>query len=260
MLAEVVPVLLPFPERVLLQVPECELDPPRPQEQVWSGSQRNLNVLPRWPNTTFWPSAWSIDCNGARHVLQYNITDGWQTNLVDNGTAAFSYMGSTRIKYDNLTQEPGSFMLQAWPQTNSNWSQFFGAEGAAPSRGFYFATKPFNMTQTYNTTYRVYGNFTVYVTHLSNNDTTIACHNSSYSSALGVQANCSVVQRRHLQCPFTFRCFSPEMAAASGPRCLDDFDNGYNDTDLLGTLINSPSPKDSYGEQWFDEQLVLHHA
>jgi hypothetical protein len=192
--------------------------------------------------------------DGIRHILQYNFTDGWQTNLVSSasadGTASFSYMGSTRVDFQNVTQQAQSYTMYPWPQSR-NWSSQYGAEGAAASRGFYFASQPFNTTQTYNTTYRVWGNFTVYVTHLSNNDTTIACYNSSYQSmhGPGTPVNCSVVARRHLQCPFTFRCFSPEMAAALGPRCLDDFDNGYNDTDLLGTLTNSNSPKSTYGER-----------
>lgn len=226
-------------------MPECELDPPRPQVQVWSGGHSRSNILARWPNTTGWPSAWELNgVDGVRHILQYNITDGWQTNLVDTpATTTYSYMGSTRVVYQNITEEASAFTLHAWPQT-SNWSQYHGAEGAAPSRGFYFATKPFNTTQQYPAAYRVWGNFTVYVTHLSSNDTTIACFDANYGNK---SADCSLVTKRHLQCPFTFRCFSPEMAAAAGPRCLDDFDNGYNDTDLLGSLTNSNSPKEAYG-------------
>lgn len=226
------------------------MDPPRPQVQTWSGINHGANILPRWPNYTQWPSAWEVD---GRHILQYNLTNGWHTNLVTkvshpDGSAEFSYMGSKRVLYGNISQESGNFTMPAWPQSR-NWSQPYGAEGAAPSRGFYFATKPFNESQLYTTTYRIWGNFTVLVTHLSNNDSTIACHNNSYQSLHGqAQANCSIVAKRHLQCPFTFRCFSPEMAAASGPRCLDDFDNGYNDTDLLGTLTGGRSPKDAYGE------------
>jgi hypothetical protein len=189
-----------------------------------------------------------------RHVLQYNITDGWQTNLADSlpntdGRGAYSYMGSTRVAFENITKADSKYTLRAWPQTQY-WSQFHGAEGAAPSRGFYFATEPFNATHVYNTSFRVWGNFTVFVTHLSNNDSTIGCFATGYDSIHGTNrtVDCSVVGRRHLQCPFTFRCFSPEMAAATGPRCLDDFDNGYNDTDVLGTLSSGSSPKDAYGE------------
>jgi hypothetical protein len=38
------------------------------------------------------------------------------------------------------------------------------------------------------------------------------------------------------------------MAGASGPRCMDDFDNGYNDTDAMNNLPSNISPKDVYGE------------
>lgn len=256
------PPLSPSHSDFCVQVPECELDPPRPQVQVWSGSHPAVNTLARWPNTTGWPSAWDVTAEGGvRHVLQYNITDGWQTNLIDSlatsdGPAAYSYMGSTRVAYQNITKDNSSYLVHAWPQTR-NWSQYHGAEGAAPSRGFYFATQPFNETHVYNTSVRVWGNFTVYATHLSNNDSTIGCFATGYDSSHGSNksVNCSVVGRRHLQCPFTFRCFSPEMAAATGPRCLDDFDNGYNDTDVLGTLTNSDSPKDAYGEYAAGEKV-----
>lgn len=226
------------------QVPECEGPNPRPQVQTWSGSNHAINVLPRWPNVTGWRSAWELD---GRHVLQYNISDGWLTNLVtgqDSGTAEYWFQGSRRVVYANVTQHNSTYVLPGWPQT-SNWSDAYGADAAAASRNFYFATLPFNVTQNYRTSYKVWGNFTVYVTHLSNNDTTIACHDSAFGpSAAG---NCTIVAKRHLQCPFTFRCFSPEMGAGGGPRCLDDFDHGYNDTDALNTLPNNTSPKEVYG-------------
>lgn len=245
-----------------LQVPECQLDPPRPQVQTWSGSDHTLNVLPRWPNTTSWPSAWQLDgVNSSRQLLQYNITDGWLTNLVssaNNGSGAeYWYMGSKRVVFDNVTVEGSTFSLAGWPQTQQ-WNSTYGAVGAAASRNFYFASLPFNHTQTYNTSYRIWGNFSVFVTHLSNNDSTVACHDPSYNSLQGVSniSNCNVTAQRHLQCPFTFRCFSPEMGAATGPRCLDDFDNGYNDTDLLGTLGTNNSPKDVYGESHISAVVV----
>lgn len=244
------------------QVPECEGPNPKPQVQTWSGSHHTVNVLPRWPNVTGWPSVWGFTGSSVRHVLQYNISDGWSTNLVSdmgqaiggNGTSAadFWFMGSRRVAYDAVTKGASSYVLASWPQTK-NWTETYGADGAAASRNFYFSSRPFNATQVYNTTYQVWGNFTVFVTHLSNNDSTIACH-SNYTSAFGEGAagNCSVIARRHLQCPFTFRCFSSEMGGGAGPRCLDDFDNGYNDTDLLGTLTYNSSqalgPKDVYGE------------
>lgn len=191
-------------------------------------------------------------------MLQYNITDGWQTSLVAqdsnlSGAAAdFWFMGSQRVVYSNVTLEISNFTLRGWPQS-SQWNTSVdacNATAACASRNFYFAAQPFNITQQYTTTHRVWGNFTVYVTHLSNNDTTIACHDSNFTSKAGALAagNCSIVARRHLQCPFTFRCFHPEMAAGPGPRCIDDFDNGYNDTDLQSTLANNASPKDAYGE------------
>lgn len=244
-----------------LQVPECELDPPRPQTTTWSGTELPINTLPRWPNTTGWPSAWDLNgVDGRRHYLQYNISDGWATNLVTSTTQTnttlgsspvlkgqFNFMGSKRADFPTITRSPGNFTMSAWPQTKSFTNSTVQDVGAAPSRNFYFATQPFNVSQVYNTSYKVWGNFTVYVTHQSNNDTTIACFNSTYSSMHGTAANinCTIAAQRQLQCPFTFRCFSPEMAAAPGPRCLEDFDNGYNDTSLDPT--RSGAPKDNYG-------------
>lgn len=244
------------------QVPECELDPPRPRASTWSGTEHSLNMLPRWPNTTGWPSAWDLHgTDGKRQYLQYNISDGWATNLVSSLLATnaslsgeqvfqgvFNYMGSRRADFPTITRASANFTVPPWPQTQY-WMNNSGAPGAAASRNFYFATQPFNTSQVYNTSYRVWGNFTVYVTHLSNNDTTISCFNSSYTSMHGAASNvnCTLAAQRQLQCPFTFRCFSPEMAAASGPRCLDDFDNGYNDTDNQGTTL-SGSPNDVYGK------------
>jgi hypothetical protein len=235
-------------------VPECEGDQPRPQVQTWSGSQHSLNILPRWPNTTGWPSAWQLD---GRHVLRYNISDGWQTSLVTHnhsgslGSADFWFMGSQRVVYSNVTWGVSTFSVPGWPQS-SQWNvshDVYNVSAASASRRFYFATRPFNTTQAYMTTHQVWGNFTVFVTHLSNNDTVIACHDSNYTSvhAAGSTSNCSAVAGRHLQCPFTFRCYHPEMAGGSGPRCMDDFDNGYNDTDVQNTLPNNTSPKDVYG-------------
>jgi hypothetical protein len=166
--------------------------------------------------------------------------------------ADFWFMGSQRIVYSNVTSEISNFSLPGWPQS-SQWNSSFdayNATAASASRNVYFSTQPFNKTQHYTTTCRVWGNFTVFVTHLSNNDTTVACHDSNFTSIFGAAAsvNCSIVARRHLQCPFTFRCYHPEMAAGPGPRCIDDFDNGYNDTDLQSALGNNVSPKDAYGE------------
>lgn len=155
-------------------------------------------------------------------------------------------MGSKRVEFSSVTLTNATYSMRAWPQTGQ-W-QSNSVPGASPSRQFYFASQPFNVTAVYNTSYKAWGNFTVYVTHLSNNDTTISCHNNTYTSMHGVAAtvNCTVAAQRHLQCPFTFRCFSPEMAAAPGPRCLEDFDNGYNDTSTDPDLQGAP--KDAFGE------------
>lgn len=163
-------------------------------------------------------------------------------------------MGSKRVVYNNVTVSASNYTLPGWQQTQ-NWSDAYGTHDAAASRNFYFAQVPFNMTQVYNTTFRVWGNFTVFITHLSNNDTTIKCHDSGYNDTNGtsLSADCQIVGKRHLQCPFTFRCFSPEMGAASGPRCLDDFDHGYNDTDVLKSLRDGKSPKDVYGESVYQD-------
>lgn len=211
--------------------------------------------MPRWPNMTGWPSAWQL---GGRHVLQYNITNGWHTNLVaqdssgPSGSADFWFMGSRRVVYSNVTSEVSNFSIPGWPQS-SQWNSstdIYNATAASASRNFYFATRPFNTSQMYGTTHRVWGNFSVFVTHLSNNDTTITCHDSNFTSIHGAGAtiNCSIAARRHLQCPFTFRCYQPEMSGGAGPRCIDDFDNGYNDTDLQGNLPNNISPKNVYGK------------
>lgn len=226
-----------------MQVEECMSPIPQPTEMRWlTGSG---NEFPRWPNDTSWPSAWDLQANnpGSVHVVSYNITAGWPTNLVtrwwpltgqtnQNGQQLYEgeywYQGAKLVHYEQLTVENDSFVVPGIPDGSQPASVAYSDDTS--NERHYWSQFPTNTTSAYNTSFRVWGAFTTYVTHLSNHLDPITCYNSSTPCTDTQSATAHSGGRFEasniIQCPFHFRCFSPEAAAGS-PACHRRFPDDY---------------------------------
>jgi len=201
------------------------------------------NTFPRWPNSTKWPSAWDVEkVQNATHVVNYTINAGWITNLVSNywplgrknqaGQDLFGgdfwFQGAKRVDYEEITVEPGIFAIPGIPDGRDTPEKAY--YDFINNERHYWSTAPTNQTETYNTSFRVWGSFTTYVTHLSNNQATIDCHTGATpcTENLNVTSH-SRGRSEHeniMQCPFQFRCFTPESVAGS-PGCHRHYPNDY---------------------------------
>lgn len=234
---------------------------------VWNASNPAQNILPRWPNTTSYSqyqSAWALDGqDGMKHVIQYNITDGWHTslvtniwlhpdNLVINGLPVYQgdywYMGAKRVDYSALTIEPANNTIPAWDSATPNmsypWDLYTSPSDSIKPQKVFWWGKSFLQPNVVTTKYRVWGSFTTYVTHLSARDAIVGCYNNpaTWSTSDCVAANASTTYA--LQCPFTFRsCFTPE-AHFGTPRCMRNFSADYLDASAVNGY-NVPPKEDN---------------
>ena len=226
-----------------LQVAECTSTTPEPKAMTWICGANN--TLARWPNNTEgWPSAWDVQAGNpnATHVLPYYIPNGWITNLVTrywplgrtsiNGSQIYAgeywHQGAKRVAYQELTIEPGSYVVPGVPDGRSEAADAYFDE--VTNERHYWSEQPTNTTTTYNTTFKVWGTFTTFVTHLSNSRATWECHTGNKSCGKPVDNSLHSGGRREehniMQCPFQFRCFSTESAAGS-PACHRNFPQDY---------------------------------
>lgn len=220
------------------QVRECARNDPKPQEQSWHAG---VNTFARWPNDTFSTSAWDVDNGSGSHVVNYTIPNGWPTNLVTNywplyrKNAAnadlyagdFWFEGSKRVHYSELTMESGNFTIQGVPDGRANESMAYA--NTRINEKHYWSTFPTNETIVYNTSFKIWGTFTTFVTHLSNNEATFACHTSQNCDNVTSHSGGRFEADNIVQCPFQFRCFTPESASGR-PGCHQKFPDDYADT------------------------------
>jgi hypothetical protein len=172
-------------------------------------------------------------------TVNYQIPDGWPTNLVtkywlldrknERGQNLYGgeywYQGSRRVLYSELTIESGNYTVPGVPDGRSH--EDIAYKDARNNERHYWSSYPTNETTTYNTTFRVWGNFTTYVTHLSNHLETIACQTSGLCQGnVTTHSSGRFESSNIMQCPFQFRCFSPESAAGS-PGCHQNFPDDY---------------------------------
>lgn len=234
---------------VFAQVDECMANEPVPQEHTWmSGTS---SVIPRWPNHTDWMSAQDLEkVTNKTHTVPYFIPDGWGTNLVttfwalnqsnnagqDLYEGEYMYQGAKRVHYHSLTIEDKNFTIEGVPDGRFDPSlAYFNTER---NEMHYWSAMPTNETTTYHTRFRVWGKFVTYVTHLSNDISMIECHTQGNCSDT-VEANTEGRQldTNIMQCPFQFRCFSPESVSNS-PNCHRnfpaDFMNSFNSSSVVG--------------------------
>jgi hypothetical protein len=204
--------------------------------------------LERWANGSSrgWPSAWPLSGNNLQgntvHVQGYDFGDGWATSLVTNVSASnpstgldYWAQGRLRVTYgaagspapasSSATASPSFFELPSGAD-NATSVYWLGLDGA-PSM---------LEAQNISTTHRVYGGFSVAVTHESRAfQTTADCYvNDAEWSGTPPEggftnATCSAAGSYSMTtCPFTFRCFTPEAnAGAPGPRCMPNFPADY---------------------------------
>jgi hypothetical protein len=210
---------------------------------VWQTGSNN--TFARWPNRTGWPNAWDLQAGkNTTHAVPYYIPSGWTTNLVTHiwqlgrtntlGEPLYGgdywYQGSKRVLYSELTIENGSYVVPGVPDGRFNASNAYFDD--VSNERHYWSLYPTNITVTYNTTFRVWGNFTTYVTHLSNHQPTLDCHTSDVPCNDTANATLHAGGRWEagniMQCPFQFRCFTPE-AAAGGPACHRRFPEDFQD-------------------------------
>jgi hypothetical protein len=200
----------------------------------------SANTFPRWPNTTGWPSAWDLQVEqNTTHVVNYTIEPGWATSLVSNYWLLgrknnrgqelyggdFWQEGAKRVQYDELTLEADSFTIPGIPDGRSSAQDAYFNETS--NHRHYWSSFPTNETTTYNTTFKVWGAFTTFVTHLSDNQATLDCHmGSGCASDATPHSQGRFESENIMQCPFQFRCFSPE-SAAGGPNCHRNFPTDY---------------------------------
>lgn len=229
-----------------LQVKECEGQSPHPKEMVWKCGSNN--TFPRWPNDTDWASAWDIQNEtNTTQVIDYFIPDGWGTNLVTNWTVIgvnsnnetlyegdYYFEGAKLVHYSNLTMEPGTFTVPGVVDGRGNSSLAYFDDVA--NERHYWSTYPTNETGVYNTSFRVWGRFTTYTTHLSNHKEVLdcnvhqkGCHNATAHSR-GRFEDINI-----MQCPFHFRCFTPEASAGS-PGCHRSFPGDYTTLSSNGSI------------------------
>lgn len=199
--------------------------------------------LARWANGSSrgWPSAWLLSGNNAQsntvHVQGYQFGDGWQTSLVTNVSAStgqgldYWSQGRLRVTYGDAAvptaaATPSSFSLPPGNGTGASATSVYwmGLDGAPT----------FWASRSIATTHRVYGGFTVAVTHESRAfQTTAECYVNNATWAAGgggfSNATCQAAGSYSMTtCPFTFRCFTPEAnAGAPGPRCMPVFPADY---------------------------------
>lgn len=245
------------------QVDECNHPTaPKPRYVRFDGANPTDHALStpvaRWANASSrgWPSAWALDRNNAQgnvaHVHAYDFGDGWGTSLVTNVSAAtgagldYWAQGRQRVAYGSPGTSSGGAAVAAAGALAAA-SSFTLPSGAANASHLYWmgsaGSPPFSQTEstTVNTTHRVYGGFTVAVTHETRLQTVASCFVSDApwspadNGGLGgfsaaENATCAATGSFALtSCLFTFRCFSPEAnAGAQGPRCMPNLPYNYD--------------------------------
>lgn len=229
------------------QVKECEGQNARPKEMVWTCGKNN--TFPRWPNDTEWESAWDLQHGtNQTHVVDYYIPNGWGTNLVTNWSAlgitnennetlyegSYYFQGAKLVHYTNLTREHGNFAVPGVFDGQSDSAVAYSDELA--NERHYWSTSPTNETGVYNTTFRVWGTFTTFTTHLSNHQELLDCHvNHRGCQNTTEHSRGRAEDINMMQCPFQFRCFTPEASAGS-PGCHRSFPNDYEGVHINQTI------------------------
>jgi len=229
------------------QVDECSHPTaPKPRYVRYDGADPALSApLTRWAaaSSRGWPSPWALDRSNpqdnAIHVYNYTFGDGWATNLVTNVSAStgagldYWSHGHPRVAYDGAGAAAAASSYALPPGSNitggnSTHVYWMGLDGAPNSL----------LARTISTSHRVYGGFTVAVTHESRSQTAADCYvnNAPWSGLAspsggfsGANATCpGSLTNVSTCCPFTFRCFSTEAnAGAQGPRCMPSFPGDY---------------------------------
>lgn len=218
----------------------CTESNPRPEEHVWFAGA--YNTIARWPNQTDLTSAWVLQqMSNQTHVVSYYIPDGWGTNLVtsyqplnmtnlqgfDLYEGEYVDQGARRVIYRQLTLETGVFTIPGVPDGREPFDKSYN-DSTANDR-HYWSPDRTNETADYITHYRVWGEFTTFTTHLSNHMNAYFCHLNGSCNDFTNTTNHSrgrFESTNIMQCPFQFRCFSPEASAGS-PNCHKDFPFDY---------------------------------
>ena len=149
------------------------------------------------------------------------------------------FQGAKIVDYQELTLEPGSFLVAGVPDGSADASASY-ANTTANER-HYWSLRPTNETVQYNTTFKVWGNFTTYTTHLSNHMATLTCHTSAGGCDDGQNVTSHSAGRFEaaniMQCPFQFRCFNPESVAGR-PGCHRNFPEDYTSVEDISTGLH----------------------
>jgi hypothetical protein len=188
-----------------------------------------------------WMSAWEVHDPGMNqtHIIDYYIPNGWGTNLVtsywplnqkdsrgiDLYAGDYWFQGAKRVQYSMLTVEPGEFVVPGVPDGRENAMNAY--LNSIANERHYWSHNPTNETITHTTKFRVWGQFSTYTTHLSNHEDIINCHaTNTCESNVTAHSRGTLNTGNMMQCPFQFRCFSPESVAGS-PGCHRFFPNDF---------------------------------
>lgn len=131
------------------------------------------------------------------------------------------FQGAKLVHYKQLTLENSSFFVAGIPDGRSNETLAYFDEEA--NEKHYWSQYPTNDNATYATQYKIWGEFITFTTHLSNHMKLLECniHGRDCGNATA-HSRGRFEDINIMQCPFQFRCFTPEAAAGS-PGCHRSF-------------------------------------